>query len=464
MGGAYKPYPEYKDSGVEWLGDVPAHWKVCRVKNVATINPSKSEVRALPACSQVSFIPMEAVGEKGELDASRVKALSEVLTGYTYVADGDIMIAKITPCFENGKGAIAKNLTNGIGFATTEVIPIRPQRSVDADFLFYVLSCNPFKVVAESSMYGAGGQKRVADSFVAEYHLSFPSESERVQIANFLDHEAAKIDTLIKRQQQLIQLLKEKRQAVINHAMTKGFNSNAKMRDSGVEWLGEIPEDWGISRLKYHTKLFEQGWSPQCDSRQAEGDEYGVLKVGCVNYGAFNSNENKALPKDLKPQLQYLIRQGDLLISRANTKELVGSAAVVDGEYNNIMLCDKLYRLRFNELIDPQWVAYYLALPIVRRQIELGASGASHSMQNIGQSTIKELPVVIPSPEEMSIILSEVKNKISIFELTLNRANEQISLLQERRTALISAAVTGKIDIRNWIAPKKIKTNKEVAA
>lgn len=141
MTGKYRAYPEYKDSGVEWLGDVPAHWEICRVKNVATINPSKSEARSLSVDSQVSFIPMEAIGEKGELDASRVKILSEVLTGYTYVADGDLMIAKITPCFENGKGAIAKNLINGIGFATTEVIPVRPKRSTDADFLFYVLNC-----------------------------------------------------------------------------------------------------------------------------------------------------------------------------------------------------------------------------------------------------------------------------------------------------------------------------------
>jgi type I restriction enzyme S subunit len=174
------------------------------------------------------------------------------------------------------------------------------------------------------------------------------------------------------------------------------------------------------------------------------------LKVGCVNYGGFNKKENKALPKELKPQLQYLLVKGDLLISRANTKELVGSAAVVDGDYDNLILCDKLYRLRFDRIINTQLIAYYLALPVVRQQIELGATGASHSMQNIGQSTIKEMPVVIPPIDEADELVKLINKKVEVFDLTLAKAGEQILLLQERRTALISAAVTGKIDVREW--------------
>ena len=132
----YKAYAEYKNSGVEWLGMVPSHWTTCRIKNTATVNPAKSEVRDLAPNTEVSFIPMEAIGENGELDTSRTKPISEVISGYSYVADGDIMIAKITPCFENGKGAIAKNLANGIGFATTEVINIRPNHPLDSSYFF----------------------------------------------------------------------------------------------------------------------------------------------------------------------------------------------------------------------------------------------------------------------------------------------------------------------------------------
>jgi type I restriction enzyme S subunit len=271
---------------------------------------------------------------------------------------------------------------------------------------------------------------------------------EQQQIADFLDHETAKIDTLIDKQQQLIKLLKEKRQAVISHAVTKGLNPDVPMKDSGVEWLGEVPEHWKVTRFKYHVTLFEQGWSPQCDTRPAEDGEYGVLKVGCVNYGVFNASENKVLPTELQPLTQYKLSQGDLLISRANTKELVGSAAVVDHDYEQLLLCDKLYRIRFDEAVCPALIAYFLAIPIVRQQIELEASGASHSMQNIGQSTIKELFVALPPINEALQLVAGIQTKIKTFDSTLSKSHRQIGLLRERRSALISAAVTGKIDVR----------------
>lgn len=224
-----------------------------------------------------------------------------------------------------------------------------------------------------------------------------------------------------------------------------------------------MPAHWNVSRIKHHTRLFEQGWSPQCDSRPADGNEYGVLKVGCVNNGVFNSMENKALPAELTPQLQYLIQQGDLLISRANTKELVGSAAVVEALHSNLILCDKLYRLRFDQNVKSQFISYYLTLPIVRQQIELGATGASHSMQNIGQSTIKELPILVPPITEANVLIQELKMKANKFEDILLKSEASIILLKERRTALISAAVTGKIDVRNW-KPEQPQSSMEATA
>ena len=223
----YQAYPEYKDSGVEWLGARPTDWSVSRIKFLASLNCSKSELNHLDGNTDVSFLPMEAIGEKGELDLSRTKTLSEVSSGYTYLGEGDVCIAKITPCFENGKGAIVTGLKNGIAFATTEVIPCRCKESCDVKFLYYLLTSAPFNKQAEGSMYGAGGQKRVADSFVANYHLATPPLPEQTQIAKFLDYETGKIDRLIEKQETLIRLLKEKRQAVISHAVTKGLNPHA---------------------------------------------------------------------------------------------------------------------------------------------------------------------------------------------------------------------------------------------
>ena len=288
--------------------------------------------------------------------------------------------------------------------------------------------------------------------------LPLPDLNEQAQIANFLDHETAKIDTLIAKQEKLIELLKEKRQAVISHAVTKGLNPDVTMKDSGVEWLGQVPEHWKCIKIKHITTTFEQGWSPQCDSRPAESHEYGVLKVGCVNSGSFRSSENKALPPELEPRLQYLIQKDDLLISRANTKELVGSASVVNGDYPNLILCDKLYRLRFSKNVLPEMVSLYLSIGAVRKQIELGATGASHSMQNIGQDTIKELYYLLPPYEEALNILESIKQSNQKFDELTKKAESAIQLMQERRTALISSAVTGKIDVRNWQHPNEAKT------
>lgn len=463
MTGKYKAYPEYKNLENGWPGAVPKDWSLLPLKYLSKFigggTPSKEKPEywngSIP---WVSPKDMKTSKITSTIDNITQKALDQSST--SLIKEGALLLVVRSGILQH---TIPVAINDVPVTLNQDMKAIQFNEQLNTKYALYVISGSQPALLLEWRKQGATVES-IEQEYLANTIFPIPSIKEQDSIIKFLDYETAKIDSLIEKQQKLISLLKEKRHAVISYAVTKGFNSNVEMRDSGVDWLGEVPSGWEISRLKYHTTLFEQGWSPQCDSRQAEDNEFGVLKVGCVNHGVFNSNENKALPKELTPQLQYLIQKGDLLVSRANTKELVGSAAVVDKSHDNIILCDKLYRLKFDELIDPQWVAYYLALPIVRQQIELGASGASHSMQNIGQSTIRELPIVIPSPEEMKIILTEIKNKIDIFDLTLSHANEQIALLQERRTALISAAVTGKIDVRDWVAPQASQTNKDVAA
>jgi len=448
LSGKYVEYSEYKDSGVDWLDGVPAHWFSTKTKygydvtlgKMLQKEPKSSEDKLWPYLKAVNVqaygVSIEQVG-KMWFSPSELRSLKLI--------DGDVLISEGG---DVGRAAIWRSelpecyIQNAINRG-------RPKNNQSSRFLFYWINmlkgAEYIDILCNKATIAHYTAEKVENS-----PLFLPHDEEAETIANFLDHETAKIDTLIEKQQQLIALLKEKRQAVISHAVTKGLNPNAPMRDSGVEWLGEVPEHWEVARIKYHTTVFEQGWSPQCDSRPAEDGEYGVLKVGCVNYGAFRYLENKALPKELDPKTQYLLKSGDLLISRANTKELVGSAAVVDGNYDNLILCDKLYRLRLGGSVNAQLIAYYLALPVIRQQIELEATGASHSMQNIGQSTIKELLVLIPPTEEADKLVLKIKCKIDLFNMTLDKVGRQIVLLQERRTALISAAVTGKIDVRNW--------------
>ena len=218
---SFPRYPKYKASGVEWLGDVPEGWAVKRLRFVADLNPSKSEIASLDRNTPVSFIPMEAVGDDGSLALDKEKTIGELETGYTYFRNGDVTIAKITPCYENGKGALMHGLINGIGFGTTELIVARPKPcEITSNYLHYLFISPDFRGIGESHMYGAGGQKRVPDSFVRNFAIAIPPIPEQTAIVGFLQTELLKFDTLTAEAQRAIDLLQERRTALISAAVT----------------------------------------------------------------------------------------------------------------------------------------------------------------------------------------------------------------------------------------------------
>ncbi len=215
------PDAPMKPSGIEWLGDVPEHWEVKRLRDVANLNPSKSEIAALGRDTLVSFLPMSAIGEDGSLSLDFEKPISELENGYTYFRNGDVTIAKITPCYENGKGALMRGLTQGVGFGTTELIVTRPKPDQSSgEFLHFLFVSTVFRNIGESHMYGAGGQKRVPDDFVRNFATGFPPVSEQIAITDFLESELAKFDTLTTEAQRAIDLLQERRTALISAAVT----------------------------------------------------------------------------------------------------------------------------------------------------------------------------------------------------------------------------------------------------
>ncbi len=225
------------------------------------------------------------------------------------------------------------------------------------------------------------------------------------------------------------------------------------MKDSSIEWLGEIPKHWEVIRLKFCLRSIEQGWSPACENRPVEQGEWGVLKVGCVNGSKFNPNENKALPKDTEPILELEIKPGDILMSRANTRELLGSTSLVKDVRSRLILCDKLYRLKIlPTMAIPAYVVLAMRSSIIRFQIEREATGASSSMQNISQRTILNLVIPLPFISGQESILTYLDHKTNQIDFSISKTQKEIDLLQEYRTALISEVVTGKIDVRNEVA------------
>ena len=222
------PNVKMKDSGIKWIGEIPEHWEVKRIKYLATVNPSKSEVRHLPPEQEVTFIPMEKIVATGKVDYSITNTVENLIDGYTYFRDGDIIMAKVTPCFENGNIAIVNGLLNGIGFGTTELHVLRCNNKCYNKFLFYYLQSDVFKSKGISEMYGVAGLKRIPTDFVLNYKLGIPDYQEQKQITLYLDTIVDKINTLISDIQTQIDKLKEYRQSIISEAVTgkiKIYNS-----------------------------------------------------------------------------------------------------------------------------------------------------------------------------------------------------------------------------------------------
>lgn len=450
----WQRYPKYRDSGVDWLGEIPAHWDMKRLKLLVRINPSKSEAAQLPQDTEVSFVPMESIGEDGELGLEQSRTIGEVMQGYTYFRDGDVILAKITPCFENGKGAIVDGLNNGIGFGTTELYVLRGLGSVVARFLYYLTKSDDFRVPGIATMQGAAGQKRLREDYVANYSMGVPPLSEQRAIAAFLDRKTGEIDALIAKKRELIARLQEQRSAIISHAVTRGLNPDAPMKDSGIEWLGEIPAHWEVVRVKSLVARIESGYSPDCIDSPAGESEWGVLKAGCVNGGVFNPSENKTLPVEITPRYELEVGVGDVLMSRASgSSDLVGSVGIVrELPKARLLLSDKIFRFKFYQPEDcSEYFVRVMESSIGREQVKLAISGAGGLANNVAKSSVLSMSVTLPPTQEQQAIVELLDSATAGSDALIAKAEETISRLQEYRAALISAAVTGRIDVREEV-------------
>ncbi|MBN3897301.1 MAG: restriction endonuclease subunit S [Nostoc sp. NOS(2021)] len=277
-----------------------------------------------------------------------------------------------------------------------------------------------------------------------------PPLSEQRAIANYLDHETAKIDTLISDKERLLDLLTEKRRALITDAVTHGLNPTIPLWNSGFEWLGKIPQHWNVKRIKFLIFGIDTGFSPQCYNFPAQEREWGVLKTGCVNGGIFNPQENKTLPPEIEPPLELEVKKDDILMSRASgSTDLIGSVGLVQNQPSErLLLSDKIFRLKLNtEICDAKFFVITMGSFIVRQQILQFVSGAEGLANNIAQSDIRELLFPVPLMEEQIKIVSFVEEKTSKIDKLSHAAVMTIDYLHERRAALITAAVTGQIKV-----------------
>lgn len=440
---SFSKYPEYKATGLEWPTEAPAHWKQKRLKFVVQLNPSRSEVSDRDRSEEVSFLPMEAVGDDGSLSLEQTRPIAAVETGYTYFRDGDVTIAKITPCFENGKGAVMSGLRGGIGFGTTELIVARPRPGeVVPEYLHSVFTSASFRGFGEASMYGAGGQKRVSDDFVRNFRPPMPPLPEQAQIQNFLAGETAKIDALVAEQERLIELLEEKRQAVISHAVTKGLDPTLPMKNSGIAWIGDFPSHWELHRVKNVARL-ESGHTPSkqvaeywenCtlpwvslnDSKQLASSDYITETAVQISELGLANSSARMLPA------------GAVVFTRDAT---IGLAAIIT---RSMAVSQHLIAWCPGRKIE----GLYLLRVFNAMKAFLDSTTFGATIKTIGMADVKKLVTPVPPLGEQREIAAYIDAKKAEFAEQIDAAQSVVTLLHERRSALISAAVTGQIDVR----------------
>ena len=439
----FPKYPAYKDSGVEWLGAVPAHWVFTPIKHLALLNPRKSDF-AGDTEQLCSFVPMEKL-KTGVVQLDEERPIEEVIGGYTYFEDGDVLQAKVTPCFENKNVAIAKGLTNGIGFGSSEINVLRPYQGVNAEYLYYRVQEDSYMSFCTSSMIGAGGLRRVPTDVINNFKIATPTLCEQTQIARFLDHETARIDALIAEQQRLIELLKEKRQAVISHAVTKGLDPTVPMKDSGVEWLGQVPAHWAVCKLNFR---YEVELGKMLDEKRNVGaSPLPYLRNQDVQWGSVNVENLPLMDIHSSEFERYTVRPGDLLVCEGGD---VGRAAIWSHSDLTVGYQKALHRLRVYSLQSDIAEFFFYVLMAAKSLGVFEESDTKATISHLPAEKFRQHRFAFPPLSEQMEIAEFLDVEYSRILSVSAEAEKTIALLQERRSALISAAVTGKIDVRNW--------------
>lgn len=384
----------------------------------------------------VSFVPMESL-RNGTIDYKTIPFL-KAKGKYTYFGNQDLLIAKVTPCFENGNIAIAMNLLNGIGFGSSEIFVLRPNKEVISQYLFYLSQSRDFQDKACATMCGVGGLKRISPLFMRTYEFDMPSIENQQRMVTYLDTKLSEID-------HQVSLLTSKRDAylrlkksIINHAVTRGLNPNVKMKDSGIEWIGEVPEHWKVKRMK-ELSAIGSGTTPKSgEEKYYENGIHPWLNTSdvqdCVINEAKFSITDKAL-NDYSVLKYYPI--GTILIAMYGGGT-IGNVALMNISATINQACCAI--VSNEKLLFPKYLFCYLKCH-KKKIISLGFGG---TQVNLSQAIIAQLPVVLPPLPEQRAIATYLDDKCAKIDTVVSNLDKQISRYADLKRSLIDEVITGK--------------------
>ncbi|MCW5969713.1 MAG: restriction endonuclease subunit S [Blastocatellales bacterium] len=404
---------------------------------------ARSQFAGASESAEVTFLPMEAIGDQGDLDLSNVRRSEDVQSGYSRFRDGDVVIAKITPCFENGKGALIRGTLTGIGYGTTELHVLTPGPEVDGHFLYYVTMSPRFRNLGQASMTGAAGQQRVPEEFVRDFRIPVPPLSQQRTIANYLDCETSRLDALVAAKERLLELLAEKRRALITRSVTRGLDPRARLRDSGIPWLGEIPAHWETGSIRRFATM-KTGHTPDRKQteywRDCEIPWFTLADVWQLR------NDREIYLRETKERISELgLRNSAAEFLPAGTVIFSRTASI---GFSGIMPLPMATTQDFwNWIPGSKLSSEYLlyVFRAMRPEFERLAFGSTH--RTIYQPEAASLQIAVPPLKEQRVIVDYIARETAKLDLVREATERTITLLKERRSALIAAAVTGKIDV-----------------
>lgn len=434
---SFPAYGSYKDSGAGWLGQVPEHWKVCRVKTLFDIK------KRIAGREGFEVLSITQRGIKVRDTESNDGQLAESYANYQMVEPGDFAMNHMD--LLTGWVDISNRL--GVTSPDYRVFSLKPATRGYPPYFLYLFQ----NAYAQKLFFAFGqgsshlGRWRLPTDAFQDFALPVPPALEQQSIAVFLDRETAKIDALVEEQQRLIVLLKEKRQAVISHAVTKGLTSDAPMKDSGVEWLGEIPAHWDRVQLGRLCRQVSDG--PHFSPNYVD-DGVMFLSARNIRVDGWQLEDAKFITQEDYHEFCRRVtpEAGDVLYTKGGT---TGVARVVDLDFPfQVWVHVAVLKIR-GEIADPYYVSYALNSSGCYEQSQLHTRGATN--QDLGLTRMVKIWMGLPPLEEQKAIVQYLNAKLGELDALLQEAEAATSLLQERRSALISATVTGKIDVRGLV-------------
>ncbi len=448
-----KPYGAYRETGLSWVPICPSHWKKSRLKDWVSINRA-----TLPEHTDEAFcflyLDISSVDSGYLVSKPQRLSFGEAPSrARRIVFAGDTLISTVRTYL---KAVLhVEWLEDGPIIASTGFAVLTPKDGTVPAYVGYVVQSEPFVNSVVASSIGVA-YPAIAESVLGSLSVLIPPYDEQEAIVRFIGHLGQRVNRLIQAKRQLIALLNEQKQAIIQQAVTRGLDSSVPLRPSGIDWLGYIPQHWDSPLMARQLYSVEQGWSP----RAAEGDlldeQWAVVSLSAVKRGRFDNKALKPIELNTDVPEHYEIHRGDLLLTRSNTRALVGDICLVKHVRPRTIISDLIYRLKLRSTLEPKFAMYWLLSPSGRYQIERDARGSSDTMPKISQQHIKGWRIPVPPLGEQAEISAYVERETEQLTLATEKAQREIDLLREYRARLVADVVMGQLDVRHLGLPEVI--------